>query len=95
METPLKNFRNKKEQKNLSDLKKIFWVLSPINSNKNKVIKSSFTSQKKVNYSFYPSLTNSFLFKNKKKIKKRNSTETIFSKIKYLNSYEPKEGIIY
>ena len=46
-------------------------------------------------YSFYPSLTNSFLFKNKKKIKKRNSTEAIASKIKYLNSYEPKEGIIY
>ena len=98
METPLKNFKNKKEQKNLSYLKKMFWVLSPVNSNKKELIKSSFTSQKIGNYSFYPqisNLTNSFLFKNKKKIKKRNSTETIISKIKYLNSYESKEGIIY
>ena len=98
METPLKNFKNKKEQKNFSYIKKMFWALSPSMTNKNKSIKSSLKSQNIINYSFYPqisNLTNSFLFKNKKKIKKRNSTETIISKIKYLNSYESKEGIIY
>ena len=96
METPLKNFKNKKEQKNFSYIKKMFWALSPSMTNKNKSIKSSLKSQNIINYSFYPqisNLTNSFLFKNKKKIKKRNSTETIISKIKYLIHMNQKKAL--
>ena len=98
METPLKNVNNFKDKKNSNYIKKMFLDFSPSISIKNNLVKSTFKSQKFINYSLDPrisSLTNSFSSKNEKKITKRSPNNTQISRLKNLNSYEQKESIIY
>ena len=98
METPLKNSKNFKGNNKLKDMKKIFLSLSPMISKKSLLKNNTYKSPNVSNYSFCPGnsfLKNSFLFNSSKKIKKRNSNDTYFSRIHYLNSYEAKESIIY
>ena len=98
MENSLKKSKNFKGKNKLKDIKKIFLSLSPMIPNKSLLKNNTYKSSIISNFSFCPgnsNFKNSFLFNSSKKIKKRNSIDTYFSKINYLNSFEPKESIIY